>query len=177
MATSLAFSCLSLCTNDIVDKERRASLNGFVMSMGSLAKTLGPFSGSIVFAWSINNGLSFPLDFHFVFLMIGILAVGAAALPLLPPATSTSASTTTATSITTADYTAVSTSDFSSHGSVCRIEASDLSTNFEISSSRNSKNDTNSVDSSNFRYVDPTSPTSHDSVKRSRYRAEEVILY
>jgi hypothetical protein len=52
------------------------------MSMGSLSKAIGPFSGSILLAWSLNSHLHFPLDGHFTFLVISLLGLLAANIPL-----------------------------------------------------------------------------------------------
>ena len=82
MCAFLAFSSISLFLNETVPSEKRASLNGFSMSIGSLAKFLGIFVGSILFAWSINNDLVFPLDSHFVFITVAVLSIISAYIPL-----------------------------------------------------------------------------------------------
>jgi len=79
---SLCFSSLALVLNSCVEKEARASLNGLSMCCGSIAKAIGPFSASILFAWSLNNGLAFPLDFHILFLIVGFSSVFAAFVTL-----------------------------------------------------------------------------------------------
>lgn len=40
------------------------------MTVGSLAKAAGPAICAAVFAASINSGHGFPLDFHFVYLLM-----------------------------------------------------------------------------------------------------------
>ena len=82
MSVALAFSSIALLLNETVNSEKRASMNGLSMSLGSLSKALGPFSGSLTIAWSINNGLSFPLDSHFVYIIISLIAVVSSCLPL-----------------------------------------------------------------------------------------------
>ena len=52
------------------------------MSFGSLSKSFGPFTASILFAWSLNSGLSFPLDYHLVFLIVAISSICTTLLPL-----------------------------------------------------------------------------------------------
>lgn len=82
MCTFLAFSSIGLLLNDTVPRGKRASLNGFAMCIGSFAKSLGPWMGSILFAWSINNNLSFPFDCHLVFISIASLSILSAFIPL-----------------------------------------------------------------------------------------------
>ena len=82
MSVALAFSSIALLLNETVSAEKRASMNGLSMSLGSLSKGLGPFSGSLTLAWSINNGLPFPLDSHFVYICIFIIAIASSCLPL-----------------------------------------------------------------------------------------------
>jgi len=38
-------------------------------------RTFGPAFGGIIFAWSLTNGLSYPLDISFVFYVIGTLSL------------------------------------------------------------------------------------------------------
>jgi MFS family permease len=71
----LCFASLGLITNNCVDKEVRGSLNGLSMSFGSLSKAIGPFSGALLFAWSLTNDQSFPLDFHFVFIIVAVMSI------------------------------------------------------------------------------------------------------
>ena len=82
ICTSLSFSSISLLLNELVAADKRASLNGFAMAMGSLSKFFGPCFGSIALAWSLNNGLHFPLDSHFTFLIISVISLGSAFIPL-----------------------------------------------------------------------------------------------
>ncbi len=89
--TALSFSSLALVLNSCAAQDRRASLNGLSMSFGSLSKSFGPFTASILFAWSLNSGLSFPLDYHLVFLIVALSSVGTTLLPLPSPDNSTHA--------------------------------------------------------------------------------------
>lgn len=75
IGNNLAFSSISLVINQSVPTNKRASINGIAMTVGSCARAIGPIFGSIIFAWSINNNYGFPLDFHFVFLLLSILSV------------------------------------------------------------------------------------------------------
>ena len=79
-----SFACISftatfLLINDSVSPERRGSVNGFVMTIGGLAKTLGPVLGASLYAWSINSGIHTPpFNYIFVFMccfLIGVLSL------------------------------------------------------------------------------------------------------
>lgn len=52
----------------------RGVVNGIGQSFASLARFLGPYSGGTMFAWSENNN-AWPLNYHFVFLVIGTLSI------------------------------------------------------------------------------------------------------
>lgn len=43
------------------------------MGIGSLFKGIGPYISAMLFSATAESGLPFPLDYHFVFYMIGIL--------------------------------------------------------------------------------------------------------
>ena len=59
----------SCYTND------RGVVNGIGQSFASFARFLGPSSGGNMFAWSENNNLPWPLNYHFVFILIGIMSI------------------------------------------------------------------------------------------------------
>lgn len=75
----VAFTANFLLINESVPAERRGSVNGFAMTIGGIAKTIGPMMGATLYAWSINNGIrSPPFNFVFVFIccfLIGIVTV------------------------------------------------------------------------------------------------------
>jgi len=61
--------------------EDRGVVNGIGQSFASFARFLGPYSGGAMFAWSLNNGnLPWPLNYNFVFIVIGIISVFNAAI-------------------------------------------------------------------------------------------------
>ena len=75
MGTNLAFSAIALLVNQCVESNLRGTINGLSMTVGSIAKAIGPILGSVSFAWSLANGRkAYPFDFHFVFLMIAMLS-------------------------------------------------------------------------------------------------------
>jgi len=81
---SLGNSSLGLIINRSVAKEKRASINGLSMGVGSASKAIGPMVSAYIFAWSISgNGLSFPFDYHLIYIILAGLAVVCVSLPLV----------------------------------------------------------------------------------------------
>jgi MFS family permease len=75
MSTNLAFSTIALIINQSVPSNKRASINGLAMTLGSFAKGIGPIICSIILAWSINDHLSYPLNYHLLFIVLAIASV------------------------------------------------------------------------------------------------------
>lgn len=71
------FVNIAVATNNSVDPKKRGELNGLAMMLGSLAKALGPFVFSVIFAWSIQRERPFPFGPYlaFLFLSVGTLVV------------------------------------------------------------------------------------------------------
>lgn len=69
-AFSQIFINISITTNNVVEAGRRGEVNGLEMMVGSLAKALGPFCISVLFAWSISRDRPFLLDRHLAFLVL-----------------------------------------------------------------------------------------------------------
>ena len=84
---TLAFSSLGLIINQLVDRRQRASLNGLVMAVGSVSKTIGPFMGAWLYAWSISPAAqSIPfIDYRFIFVVLMLSAVCSAMVPVRLP--------------------------------------------------------------------------------------------
>jgi MFS family permease len=65
--------------------ETRGSVNGIGQSLVAISRSIAPLVGSLLFAWSENNGYSWPLDYHFVFNTVALLAVALIFISLLLP--------------------------------------------------------------------------------------------
>jgi hypothetical protein len=78
----VAFSSVFLLINDSVGPNERGAVNGLSVTLAGLSKAFGPMIGSILFAWSISNGLSFPLNYAFVFLLNAAIGIAGFFLPL-----------------------------------------------------------------------------------------------
>ena len=69
----ILISLFVLINNSCYTPERGV-VNGIGQSFASFARFLGPYSGGTMFAWSENNKF-WPLNYHFVFLFIGIISI------------------------------------------------------------------------------------------------------
>ena len=72
----LAFSAIMVLINNSCAARFRGTVNGFGQTIVSLTRLVGPVTGGILFAWSEKNDLPWPLDFHFVWHLIGIIHGG-----------------------------------------------------------------------------------------------------
>ena len=75
------FTSLFLLINRSVHTDRRATVNGLAMTIGSVAKAVGPILGSVMYAWSIENNLREPMNFMLVFAMCLFFSVLMLAVP------------------------------------------------------------------------------------------------
>eukprot|EP00924_Labyrinthula_sp_SR-Ha-C_P015878 snap_masked-scaffold_4-processed-gene-11.43-mRNA-1 protein AED:1.00 eAED:1.00 QI:0/0/0/0/1/1/2/0/425 len=73
LLNNLCFISCNLIINNVTISEERGAMNGMVMTLGSFVKSLGPFFGAQLFAWSINSGNSFPFNYYFCFLIVAFV--------------------------------------------------------------------------------------------------------
>ena len=69
-ALGCCFTCTFTILNNSVPAESRGRMQGVAMTVGSIARAVGPTMGAELFAWSLTNGLPLPFDVHFVFLLV-----------------------------------------------------------------------------------------------------------
>jgi hypothetical protein len=81
----LYFGCSMAFINNSVIKEHLGAVNGMGQTLVSLARTAGPFLSANLFAWSASNGLSWPLNQHFVYIVVVIMCLGGALEAYLLP--------------------------------------------------------------------------------------------
>mmetsp|Transcript_17738 Transcript_17738/g.34975 ORF Transcript_17738/g.34975 Transcript_17738/m.34975 type:complete len:589 (-) Transcript_17738:202-1968(-) len=74
----VCFTQCNIMPNNSCGVHERATVNGLVMGIASVYKALGPLCAGFTFAWSINNGMGFPLNFSFSFSILGTLCAIAA---------------------------------------------------------------------------------------------------
>ena len=78
-----AFTAVFLMVNNSITAESRGGLNGLGQTLGSLGRMAGPVFAGILFSWSLENGMRFPLDYHFVFILLSMVVFGAFLLSLI----------------------------------------------------------------------------------------------
>lgn len=71
-----AMAAINLMINNASDPELVGSINGLSASIAAFSRLIAPTLCGSGYAWSLGNGLPFPLDFHFVFLILGLVSVG-----------------------------------------------------------------------------------------------------
>jgi len=76
MASFMNFSALQRFTNDVVSADKRGRMNGIQVTCSSGLQILGPFLGKWLLSWSMTNGMGYPFDYHFVFLLMCIITMG-----------------------------------------------------------------------------------------------------
>eukprot|EP00897_Mesotaenium_endlicherianum_P007118 jgi/Mesen1/6434/ME000033S05720 len=74
-----------LCSNSVKYPQYMGAVNGFVWTTGSTFRAIAPFTVGSIFAWSASRHGTFPLDFHFAWLLLGALHIVALLLSLLLP--------------------------------------------------------------------------------------------
>jgi len=72
---TLAFTSTFVLINNSVHRQDRGLQNGIGQTYASLARTVGPLMGGIVFAWS-EQGRAWPLDYHFAWYLTALGGVG-----------------------------------------------------------------------------------------------------
>lgn len=81
---SMIFTSMNAFVTNSCDKERGA-LNGLTICLTSLGKSIGPFLCAQLFAWSLTNEKSYPLDNHLVFYLLSLCLLLLAAFGLFIP--------------------------------------------------------------------------------------------
>lgn len=84
---TMHFTSVNLLVN-ITAPEHAGKANGIAFTLSGLVRTFGPFSGASLFSWSVSSNSSYPLNQHFIFLVMSvftiILLIVSFALPKIP---------------------------------------------------------------------------------------------
>ncbi|KAL6072099.1 RNA polymerase III subunit Rpc25 family protein [Balamuthia mandrillaris] len=73
-ASTMCFTSSNIFVN-LSAKECTGKVNGLAFTLAGLLKAVGPVIGSNLLAWSLTNGLPFPFDYHFVFLVVSAVSL------------------------------------------------------------------------------------------------------
>lgn len=80
-ASLWAMLCIFVMINNCTYSQNRATANSIGQTFASLGRLMGPYLGSLAFAWSDNNEFSWPLNQYFVWYLIAIAALMSTNLP------------------------------------------------------------------------------------------------
>lgn len=69
-------AAVNLMINNASDPKSVGAINGLSASIAAASRLVAPTLGGSAYSWSQNNGFPFPLDFHFVFLVLGAVCIG-----------------------------------------------------------------------------------------------------
>jgi len=85
VAGQLAFSSVMAMIANSVDFKQMGSVNGLAQSMVACTRAVAPTLGGVLFAWSVALHKFYPLNQHFVFLLMAILSAITALLTIGMP--------------------------------------------------------------------------------------------
>ncbi|KAL2915005.1 hypothetical protein HK105_205549 [Polyrhizophydium stewartii] len=80
-----AFTSTFVMMSNSCTSRSRGSLNGFGQMLGALGRMVGPIVAGNLFSWSLQNGLSAPLDYHLMFVVLVIQQLATYAISLWVP--------------------------------------------------------------------------------------------
>ena len=83
--TNFAFTSIMLMINNSVSVDRLAVVNGIGQMCAAGSRAMGPALGGLMWQFSIKSGLSWPLNNHFVFVVLALLALLTWAASLMIP--------------------------------------------------------------------------------------------
>ncbi|KAI8617269.1 major facilitator superfamily domain-containing protein [Chytriomyces sp. MP71] len=76
LCSTLCFTSIFILINNSAAPGALGLVNGVAQTCAALVRSVGPALGGCLWAWSITNGLEWPFDYWFVFLALGVCAVG-----------------------------------------------------------------------------------------------------
>ncbi|KAJ3321366.1 hypothetical protein HDV06_004351 [Boothiomyces sp. JEL0866] len=78
IASVLGYIPVMIMVNDSAPNDRSlGTVHGIGQIAAAVARSIGPATGGALWSWTVSNGLSFPFDYHFTFICVGVLALGA----------------------------------------------------------------------------------------------------
>eukprot|EP01116_Phalansterium_solitarium_P024964 TRINITY_DN9330_c0_g1_i2.p1 TRINITY_DN9330_c0_g1~~TRINITY_DN9330_c0_g1_i2.p1 ORF type:complete len:576 (-),score=118.29 TRINITY_DN9330_c0_g1_i2:329-2056(-) len=75
---SCAMAAVTLLINNTVSAEVTGFVNGLAVSCAAASRLVAPPLAGSLFALTANSSLPFPLDFHFVFILVALVSLGSA---------------------------------------------------------------------------------------------------
>ena len=75
IGTQWTLVCNFVLISNSCYSHQRATVNAIGQTCASLGRMVGPYIASIIFAWSLNNELTWPFNYHFIFYILSLLAL------------------------------------------------------------------------------------------------------
>jgi len=75
VASNFVFTVSMLLVNNSAEPSKLGAANGFAQTFCSLLRSFAPSVGGSLLAWSLTNGLPFPLDQYFCYFFISFCAL------------------------------------------------------------------------------------------------------
>ncbi|CAG9334929.1 unnamed protein product [Blepharisma stoltei] len=72
---SCVFTAVTIGINNSLEPSLLGTGNGVAQSAISLLRFLGPALAGAIFGWSLNNGLSYPMNSHLIFILFAIIGI------------------------------------------------------------------------------------------------------
>ncbi|KAI9335685.1 major facilitator superfamily domain-containing protein [Obelidium mucronatum] len=72
----ITYTSIFILINNSASPGNLGLINGIAQTSAAFVRSIGPALGGIMWAWSINNGLGFPFNYWFVFLVVSAWGVG-----------------------------------------------------------------------------------------------------
>lgn len=72
---AFAFTSIMVSINNSVSKKSLSLVNGIAQSLASLTRAVGPVLCGLIWQYSLKNGLGYPLNYHFVFIVLSALTL------------------------------------------------------------------------------------------------------
>ena len=69
------FCVTAILVNDSAPQELLGTVHALCQMFSSLARSLGPALGGILYSWSLTNGLQYPFNHDFIFWFLDALAI------------------------------------------------------------------------------------------------------
>jgi len=70
LASFMNFAVLQRYGNEVISSSKRGKMNGIQITCSSAFQICGTFLGGWLLTWSETNGLPYPFDYHFVFIIM-----------------------------------------------------------------------------------------------------------
>lgn len=75
LASFMNFAVLQRYGNEVISPQKRGKMNGIQITCSSFFQIIGTFLGGWLLTWSETNKLSYPFNYHFVFILLCLVTL------------------------------------------------------------------------------------------------------